>query len=90
MKPLSATSIRLFPYFARRGARAIDRYLLLTDSIVAAAFVTRGMERSLMGDMLPHGKIARVLLRSIKNWIEILLSILISCILILYTDDNGT
>jgi len=37
--PLSATSIRLFPYFARRGARTIDRYLLLTDSIVAAALV---------------------------------------------------
>lgn len=61
MKPLSATSIRLFPYFARRGARAIDRYLLLTDSIVAAAFVTRGMERFARGGVLPHGKVARIL-----------------------------
>lgn len=79
MKPLSATSIRLFPYFARRGARAIDRYLLLTDSIVAAAFVTHGMERSLVW-VVSHKKIAWVLLRSIKNLIEFLQSILITCI----------
>lgn len=35
MKPLSPASIRLFPYFARRAAPTIDRYLLLTDTIVA-------------------------------------------------------
>lgn len=78
MKPLSVASIRLFPYFARRSARAIDRYLLLTDSIVAAAFVTRACAWNVRPRELPRKRIARAFTISIKNLIEILQSILIT------------
>jgi len=58
MKSLSVASIRLFPYFARCSARAIDRYLLLTDSIVAVAFVTQVHGTFAGGSALPRKRIA--------------------------------